>query len=188
MTIFKRANIKADSQSCGNSWLIFILLLPLSALVMFFTVSDLQNQQELRRIVYIKENFDRVNKIIISGSSQECRIDENSDVFGKAKELLYPLHPLAGGMPPSSKRVLQRRAYSLLAKISFYEDNARLVSIDIYTFINNPFSAEMDSVFANNVFTIDNFYAIAFVSGTNHMGSFGFDSWENVKWISQHCQ
>jgi len=163
-----------------SSRLRFIALIPITLLVSSM-ISDWYNHSQMRRLVSL--DYSTVDTIVIDDSNQVCSIADGEGYFDEIQMLLYPFHN--GTISPHARdiRTLQRQSERQFAEIVFYNGNSYLISLTIRLYEEHPFP-EVDGdrdVFARSVFTVDGYYALAFINGSNHLANFSFDSWDDVR-------
>ena len=126
----------------------------------------LHDHHEVMRIMASYLYVDRIH--INLGEGTDIRY--GNPKFDEVKYSFYPFYKGRVFLQSSTRRWLVRISQGNIGQILYYVDGELLFSLDIFTFIENPLPPGQPS--GNNVFMLNGYYAVAFVTNTNFMASF----------------
>jgi len=146
-------------------------------------ISQYFNRRELLHITYVMDNFQHVDRIVITMLHETLEIDYADYMFEDIRATLYPFSTGRVGIPASTKRVLLNNSHEQTMQILYFINGDELFSLSIYEFGSSPpFPPlnEQSLIFIHNMFIINNSYALAFINDGNFVGSFSFDVFDSA--------
>jgi len=140
------------------------------------TIHSISSNLERAAIHRAMGYFQNVSEIQISRSSSEVVIRQEEIDFSGTKMLLNPFGAGSIGISASERRTFQRRSHDVFVSMTYSVDGNALFSARIYIFTHHPLSAQSRTgggAISNNIFTINGYYAVAFMSNSNFMLNLG---------------
>jgi len=166
------ATDKKDSRvnllRCGAVLLIFaVLIVP--------SISNWSSRRGHDNALRTMSSFQYVDEIHVTSASFNQIFNADYYQFALINRRLDPFQDGRMIVSAGARRSLQNQSLGRFAEIAYYRDGIRQFSVNIYTFASRPLPEGTGGIL-DNVFMVGDYFAVAFVDGSNLMCNFGRDA------------